>query len=116
MIELSSMKFYAFHGVSMQETDVGNYFVVDISYSFPMNKACMSDDINDTISYADVYDVVKKEMGCSVRLIEHLAARMARVLKEAFPVLTYLKIKVAKLNPPLEGEVYSASVMLEKSW
>ena len=110
------MKFYAYHGVSLQETKVGNYFTVDISYSFPMDKACLSDDINDTISYADVYKTVKSEMGRPSKLLEHLTGRIFGALKSDFPQLSYLKIKVSKLNPPLEGEVFCASTTIEKSW
>jgi len=116
IIELKSMKFYAFHGVFEQEMTVGNYFIVDISYSFPMDKAFLSDNINDTINYMDVYQVVKSEMGRPSKLLEHLTERISGVLKSDFPQLTYLKIKVSKLNPPLEGEIDSASMTIEKSW
>ena len=116
IIELKSMKFYAYHGVSTQEMTVGNYFTVDLSCSFPMDKAFLSDDINDTISYADMYNVVKTEMGCPSHLLEHLTERISCALKSDFPQLSYLKVKVSKLNPPLEGEVLSASVTIEKSW
>jgi len=115
-IELNAMKFYAYHGISRQETKVGNYFMVDIAYACPSEKACMSDDLNDTISYADVYDVVKTEMECPSKLLEHLTARISKALKSAFPQLSYLKIRVSKMNPPLGGEVQSASVTTEKAW
>jgi dihydroneopterin aldolase len=116
MIELKSMKFYAYHGVSMQEKTVGNNFVVDLSYSFPMDKAFESDDLNDTINYADVYNVIKLEMERPSNLIEHVTERISNALKSEFPQITYLKIKLSKLNPPIEGEIYSASIMIEKSW
>ncbi|MDR2232129.1 MAG: dihydroneopterin aldolase [Tannerella sp.] len=116
LIELSEMKFYAFHGVSAQEKAVGNIFTVDISYRCPSSEACSSDNIEDTVSYADVYCVVKKEMECPSRLLEHLAARISTSLKAGFPQLTYLKIRVSKANPPLGGEVKSASVVIEHEW
>ena len=109
------MKFYAYHGVSRQETNVGNYFTVDLSYSFPMDKACLSDDINDTVNYADVYKVVKNEMERPSKLLEHLTGRIFETLKSDFPQLSYLKINVSKLNPPVEGEIHSASVTFEAS-
>ena len=116
IIELKAMKFYAFHGVSKQEMTVGNYYTVDLSYSFPKDKACLTDDINDTINYADVYKVVKTAMGHPSHLLEHLTERISCVLKSDFPQLSYLKIKVSKLNPPMDGEIASASVTIEKTW
>ena len=115
IIELNAMRFYAFHGVLPQETRVGNDFVVDISYACSgSEKASLSDDINDTISYADVYEVVKTEMERPSKMLEHVTARIATALKSQFSELTYLKVRLSKLNPPLGGEVYSASVTIEK--
>ena len=50
-IELKEMKFYAYHGVSQQEKDVGNYFTVDLRITAPLGKALHSDDLKDTINY-----------------------------------------------------------------
>jgi dihydroneopterin aldolase len=116
MIKLESMKFYAHHGVYPQETKVGQYFTVDVSYSFPLKEAFLTDDLNDTINYADVYDVVKSEMECPSKLLEHVTGRILRALKSRFPQLSFLRIKLSKLNPPLGGEVHSASVVLEDTW
>ena len=115
-IELNAMKFYAYHGISLQETKVGNYFIVNISYACPSEKACLSDDLNDTISYADIYNVVKSEIEHPSKLLEHLTERISKALKSAFPQLSYLKICISKINPPLSGEVQSASVTIEKEW
>ena len=115
-IELNAMKFYAYHGISSQETKIGNYFMVDISYVCPSEKACITDDLHDTISYADVYNAVKTEMECPSKLLEHVAERISNALKAAFSQLSYLKVRVSKMNPPLGGEVQSASVTIETEW
>ncbi|MDR0845597.1 MAG: dihydroneopterin aldolase [Tannerella sp.] len=115
-IELESMKFYSYHGVSPQETKVGHHFTVDVSYSFPLKDVFLTDDLNDTINYADVYDVVKGEMECPSKLLEHVAGRILRALKSRFPQLSFVRIRLSKLNPPLVGEVHSASVVLEDTW
>lgn len=112
-IALNAMKFYAYHGVLPQETEVGNYFVVDVTYTCPSEKACLSDDLNDTINYADVYNLVKSEMECPSKLLEHIAGRISIALISTFPQVTSLKITVSKMNPPLGGEVQSASVTIE---
>ena len=115
-IELNSMKFYAYHGISLQETKVGNYFIVNVAYACPSEKACLHDDLSDTVSYADVYNVIKSEMERPSKLLEHITERISKALKSEFPQLSYLKISVSKMNPPLGGEVQSASVTIEKAW
>lgn len=116
VIELNGMKFYAYHGVSPQETKVGNYFLVNVLYSMPLQKVFTSDNIEDTISYADMYELIKQEMSISSKLLEAVVARIIWKLKEEFPQLIYLKVKLIKMNPPLGGEVHSASVTVEKEW
>lgn len=116
IIALKGMKFYAYHGVSSQETKVGNAFLVDVFYSLPLQHVFDTDKVEDTVSYASVYDLVRQEMEVSSKLLETVAARMMRVLKEHFPELSYLKIELIKLNPPVGGEVGSASVMIEEKW
>lgn len=113
-IELKDMKFYAYHGVLPQETRVGNNFVVNIVLDAPLAKAVQSDDLEDTINYAGVYALVKKEMLIPSKLLEHAAGRILRSLKEHFPQITAIELSLSKLNPPLGGEVYSASVILRE--
>jgi dihydroneopterin aldolase len=115
-IGLDAMKFYSYHGVSHQEAKFGNYFIVDITYACPCEKACFSDDLNDTINYQDMYYVVKTEMEKPSKLLEHITERIARTLKSKYPQLTYLKIKLSKLNPPVGGEVGSAWVTIERNF
>ena len=115
-IKLNAMKFYAYHGISLQETTVGNYFMVNISYICPSEKACVSDDLNDTISYAAIYNIVKTEMEHPSKLLEHITKRISTALKSAFPQLMFLIVSVSKMNPPLGGEVQSASVTIEETW
>ncbi|MDR3194693.1 MAG: dihydroneopterin aldolase [Tannerella sp.] len=113
-IDLTGMRFYAYHGVSPQETRVGNEFEVEVSYTFASETVFESDDVHDTVNYADVYGTVKTEMERPSRLLEHVAGRILHALHDAFPQLTCLKVKLSKLHPPLGGEVHSASVTVEK--
>ena len=70
------MKFYAYHGVALQETRVGNTFVVNLVLTAPLEKAVADDTLEDTINYAVVYEVVKREMAIPSKLIEHAAGRI----------------------------------------
>ena len=115
-IELEAMKFYARHGVSPQETRVGNTFVVNLLLTAPLEKALTSDDLGDTINYAEVHEIVKSEMAIPSKLLEHVAGRILYALKRAFPQLLAVKLKLSKLNPPFGGDVYSASVILEETY
>ena len=114
-IELETMKFYACHGVS-PETRVGNTYVVNLVLTAPLEKAVASDDLEDTINYAVVYEVVKREMAIPSKLLEHAAGRILAALKDTFPQLLAIELKLSKLNPPFGGDVYSASIILRESY
>ena len=98
------MSFHAFHGVEEQEQIIGGNYLVDVTYSVETN-ATETDNMDDTISYAEVYDFVKEEMQQPSKLIEHVAARILKTLKTHFPQMADIKVKVSKLNPPVDGEV-----------
>lgn len=115
-IELEAMKFYAYHGVMPQEKKVGNNFVVNLVLTASLEQAVRSDELDDTINYAAVYDVVKEQMEIPSKLIEHAAGRILQALKEHFPQLTAVELKLAKLNPPFGGDVYSAAVILSETY
>lgn len=115
-IELKDIKLYAYHGVLAQERKVGNFFLLNIELTVPLEKAMESDDLDDTINYAAVYDVVKAEMNIPSNLLEHVAGRILKALKITFPQLIGVCLKLSKLNPPIEGEVFSASVIIRKTY
>ena len=115
-IELRKMTFYAYHGVSPQETQVGNTFVVDLLLTASLEKAVYSDDLNDTINYAEVYEMVRNEMRVPSKLLEHVAGRILTALKRRFPQLSEVEVVVSKMNPPFGGDVQSASIHLKESY
>jgi dihydroneopterin aldolase len=115
-IMLRDMKFHAFHGVSPQERCVGNDFLVNLTLTAPVGKAVLTDDADDTINYATVCSLVKKEMNIPSRLLEHAAGRILLSLKAHFPSITETEISLSKLNPPTDGEMHSASVVLIETY
>lgn len=115
-IELEAMRFYAYHGVMAQETKVGNNFIVNLTLTAPLEQAVKSDELDDTINYAAVYAVVKEQMDIPSKLIEHAAGRILYALKEHFPQLTAIELKLSKLNPPFGGDVRSASILLGETF
>ena len=75
-IELKAMRFYAYHGVAEQERQVGNTFLVDLTLTAPLQRAVESDNLEDTINYAEVYETVREEMRIPSRVLEHVAGRI----------------------------------------
>ncbi len=109
-IFLSNVKFYARHGVGAQETLVGNTFIVDLKLKLDFSKAAETDDLNYTVSYADVYKVVKAEMKIPSLLLEHVSQRIVNRIFSDFPIIEAVDIKLAKQNPPMGADIDCAGV------
>lgn len=111
-ILLENVEMYANHGVFPQETLVGNLFIINLKLKVDFESASKSDDLDETISYAEVFDLVKNEMSIPSKLLEHVAGRIVRVLKNTFPKIEQIELKISKRNPPVGGQVEYASVMI----
>ncbi|MFA6702688.1 MAG: dihydroneopterin aldolase [Dysgonamonadaceae bacterium] len=111
-IELKNMRFYAYHGVFQEERIYGNDFIVNLRIETDLSKSLETDNIDDTINYGDVYEYVKTEMEKPSNLLEHLAGRIYKAIKSAFPTIDFLEVRVSKLNPPVNGKVDSSEIIV----
>jgi dihydroneopterin aldolase len=111
-IELKNMRFHAYHGVFPQEKKTGNEFRVNLKLEVDVSKACLSDSLEDTVNYAAVYDIVKHEMAISSALIEHVAYRIVEQIKKHFPEIETVEIRLAKMTPPVNGEMEAAEIRI----
>lgn len=100
-IAIKGVKFYARHGVWEQEKKVGNEFIVDLSIRIPYNEQFFSDDLNNTISYADLYEIVEEEMGKPRKLLETVAATIHKRINAKWPEILGGSITICKSIPPI---------------
>lgn len=112
-ITFDRIRFFAYHGVMEQERKVGNIFEVSLTIQYPFGKALVSDCLDDTLNYAALYDVVAAEMAIPSNLLEHVVGRIICHIRKAFPLIQGGKITLAKLTPPIKGEMASVSVTVE---
>lgn len=110
IIEIENMEFYAFHGCYHEEQIVGNRFLVDLKFEVDIEKAAKSDDINEAVSYLDVYEIVKIEMMIHSDILENVTDRIINAIKIKFPAILCGVVKVSKCNPPLGGNIEKVSV------
>ena len=108
---LKDVRFHAFHGVMPQERSVGGEFLVSVKVGYPLEKAMSSDDVADTLNYAALYELVKKEMMQPSSLLEHVMGRIVEAIEKAFPEVTSVEVKIKKVNPPMGSDCKGAEVM-----
>lgn len=109
-IFLKEIRFFAFHGVAPQETTIGNEFIVSLRLKVDIARAAETDEVTDTVSYADVYETVKAEMNIPSKLLEHVCGRIAQRILDDFPTIEEVEIQLSKRNPPMGADIDCAGV------
>lgn len=112
LMELEGMEFRAYHGCLEREKTVGNDFIVDFRGEMDMSAAAESDDLHDTVNYAEIYDAIKEEMARPSDLLENVAGRIVKAIEEKFPQFESFSVRVSKKRPPVEGIVQWSRVTM----
>lgn len=114
-ILLEDVVFYAYHGFYKEEQTIGTSFIINAELTVDVDIAKVSDKLDNTLDYQKVYTVIKKEMEIPSKLLEHVVNRIITALFAQHQLITKIKIKLTKVNPPLGGNVKKVSVMVEKN-
>ncbi|GAB76952.1 dihydroneopterin aldolase / 2-amino-4-hydroxy-6-hydroxymethyldihydropteridine diphosphokinase [Austwickia chelonae] len=117
LIRVAGLRVEACHGVFPEEKVQPRPFVVDIELRVDLSRAGSSDDLADTVSYAEIaHRAVEVVQGEPVDLIEHLAERIAAVCLQE-PLVEAAQVRVHKPEAPvgLPFEDVSVSVHRERA-
>jgi len=113
-VALEGMEFFAYHGYYDEEQKLGNRYSVDLYVKADLHAAAASDELQSTINYVVLYQLVAEEMQLRARLLEHVGHRILdRVLAE-FPAVRSAKVRVSKHNPPFGGVCRRSAVTLKR--
>ncbi len=115
-ILISALEFYGFHGASDEEQQVGHRYRVDIRLMLDTRPAAATDDVTDTVNYAEVAATVLR-IGTTHRhrLIETLAHIMISTIFAEYSRVEGVKIVLRKMLPPLNAIVESVGVEIARS-
>lgn len=113
-IILEDIKIYAYHGVLPEERLIGTYYILNVEVTTDLWKAALTDDLEDTISYADINDIIHEEMSVPSDLLEHVAGRIIHKIEHKFSSVTEIKVRLTKTRPPMQGEMKGVSIELSK--
>jgi len=114
-IHLENMEFYAYHGHYLEEQKIGNKYKISLSLKTNLQKAAISDKLEDTINYYDVYQIIKKEMKNQSSLLENIAYRIIKSIFENFLTVELVTLKISKMNPPVGGIMECVTIEMTRS-
>jgi dihydroneopterin aldolase len=101
---MTGLQFYGYHGVFPEENAIGQRYQVDVEMHLPLDKPGLSDRIEDTINYAEAYEVIRRivEEEQVFKLIEALAEHIAAVLLRTYTSIHEITVSVIKPHPPVK--------------
>lgn len=111
-IILKNIRSYAYHGCLSEETAIGSDYRTDLKISADLKKSMLSDALQDTVDYVHLNRIVKEEMAIPAKLLENVAARIVKRIFDELAEVQKVTLKVAKINPPIGGDVESVSVKI----
>ncbi len=112
VISLEGMKFHAPLGWYDEEQLIGADIIIDLEVE--INLAIQTNDqLTRTINYETLYEMTKKTAQKPFRLIETYCTEIINLIILQLRV-NRIKIKVTKLNPPMQGLIGGASVTMER--
>ncbi len=109
-IYLRNLRFHALHGVLPQERVTGNDYELTLRIGYPAEEAMLSDAVDETLNYAEVYELVKEEMQTPCNLMERLVRRISDRLLRQFPEIRSIDLWLTKKNPPMGADCEGAGV------
>jgi dihydroneopterin aldolase len=115
-VQVNGIKLYAYHGCLTEEGKIGGHYIVDIEVSTDFTKSFNTDDLNDTVDYVVINQIVKEEMSIRSKLIEHVGYRILKRLKSEVNHIEKAHVQITKLSPPINGDVENVAVTIEETF
>lgn len=103
-VRLVNAVFYGHHGVMQEEHRIGGRYEVDVAADLDFEAAARTDDLDKTVNYEQVYDIVEELVTQNnFYLIEKLAYLIAHRVLDVYPDVAAIEVTVRKPNPPVGG-------------
>lgn len=115
-IELRGLECFGYHGVFEEEKRAGQPFIVDATCWADLRPAAESDDLHQTINYAELAELIHRIVTGPPRdLIEAVAGEIADTAMATFPLLHAIEITVHKPQAPIPREFADVAVVARRS-
>jgi dihydroneopterin aldolase len=111
-IILNDILLHGFHGVHPLEKKVGTAFRIDIQID--LDPSVSVQNLSDTVDYAEVFTLLKKEFQVAEDLLEVLTERIISSIALLSSNITTIDISIVKTNAPIAGFQGEVGVRLKK--
>lgn len=114
-IQVNNIKLYAYHGCLEEEAKIGSWYRVNVEVEGDLAKSALTDDLSETIDYVHLNRIVKEEMESRSKLLESVVQRILDRFFDEISILEKAQVSIAKLNPPIGGNVEEVLLTLQQT-
>ena len=113
---IDNLEVFANHGLFEEENKLGQKFIFDIECELNYKKAMFSDEMTDSISYADIVEVVVKTATTNTfNLLERLAGEILKNIFTEFSQIENINLKINKPGAPIKYHFEKCGVEVKLS-
>ena len=95
-----------------EETKIGSDYLVNFNCKSQFKEGSESDNLIDTVDYVLLNKIVKEQMSKPSKLLESVAKRILDAVFVKDNRVVFCSVNIAKICPPINGDVESVSVKL----
>lgn len=104
-IIVKGLRLKAYHGVNPEEKIDGQMFELDIIALIDAKKAAISDELDDTVSYAKIIKTARAVFTAqSYNLIEYAAHKVGMEIMGEYPALERVTVLLKKPEAPIKAD------------
>ena len=112
LITVEGIRLYAYHGHLPEEAELGGHFIVNVWVTADTSEVEKTDDLNHTVDYVRIIELVKEQMAIRSNMIEHPAKRIVDAILPLHKVQK-VKVEVEKIQPSIDAAFDKISVTTE---
>jgi dihydroneopterin aldolase / 2-amino-4-hydroxy-6-hydroxymethyldihydropteridine diphosphokinase len=110
-IFIKNLKLYGYHGVNPEEKREGQYFVFNVEINIFKDSFQGNDDLSETVNYSEAVKIIKRvNSAIKYDLVETLAEEITLRISRLSSLISSVKTRVEKINPPINEKLDSVGV------
>ena len=104
-IRINNLKYYTRNGVFAQEKELGQQLEIDVELTLDLEAAGQSDDVHQTVSYADINDLIADHVNNQqYDLIEGLCYGLLDAIEADYQDrIDHVRLRIRKYSVPMPG-------------
>lgn len=114
-IRVTGIEGLGYHGLYDSEREIGQPFVVDVVLKLDLEKAGKTDEIQYTVDYNDIAQLIYNEIvGPPMKLLETMAEKICQKIFAAYHPIEEIEVTVHKPRAPISVPFGDVSITIKR--